>query len=250
MSNLSFDAHSLAISIVSHGQGALVRPLLLDLRQVALAGAKILVTVNTPEDESFLQDLGYTPKIIRNPRPKGFGSNHNGAFSHADRPWFAVLNPDIRFDPAIFLPLMKAFDAPGVGVSVPKIVSPQGQHEDSVRRFPSTLRILKRVLARLLRRRLGPDYDVEVENSFTVDWAGGMFMLFSSSAYSSVNGFDGRYFMYLEDADICRRLGERGLSTVCVPTVSAIHDARRASSRNLKHLKWHLTSLARFLYQR
>ena len=244
---LSFDPHSLASSIVSHGQGHLVRDLLRDLETLATAGVDIVVTLNIPEDEEFLGGLGYVPRVIRNSTPKGFGANHNQAFAQTNATWFAVLNPDIRCDPSVFSALVKVFADPSVGVAAPRVTNSMGANEDSIRRYPSVPRIGYRLLRRFLGLRNRADYDLTSREPFTVDWAAGMFLVFSSSAYKSIRGFDEGYFMYLEDTDICRRLASSGKSTLFVPDVSVIHDAQRASRRSFKHFSWHAKSMLRCL---
>jgi GT2 family glycosyltransferase len=105
-----------------------------------------------------------------------------------------------------------------------------------------------RVLRRIFGQRLRPDYSLDGDVPFAVDWAAGMFLLFDSAAYRSVGGFDERYFMYLEDADICHRLWAKGRRVIAAPSVSVVHDAQRASRRSLKHMRWHGASMARFLF--
>ena len=79
------------------------------------------------------------------------------------------------------------------------------------------------------------------------DWVAGMFMLFPADAYRLVNGFDERYFMYLEDVDICRRLNKNGLRVLYSDAVEIVHDGQFASRKNLRHFFWHVSSLLRFL---
>jgi N-acetylglucosaminyl-diphospho-decaprenol L-rhamnosyltransferase len=243
---IPFDAKKLSISIVSHGQGELMKPLLRDLRPIVKAGAEIQVTINIPEDESFLGDLKQSVHVIRNPVPQGFGANHNQAFSKTRREWFSVLNPDIRCSAEVFAPLVGVLADPEVGVIAPCVVSPLGKVEDSVRHYPSVPRITLRVFKRWLGMRMSSDYAIAGSTPVSVDWAAGMFMLFSSRNFEEVGGFDERYFMYLEDADICRRLGRQGHRTFVLPHVSVQHDARRGSFKNAKHLRWHLTSMLTF----
>ncbi len=75
-------------------------------------------------------------------------------------------------------------------------------------------------------------------------------MLFRSEVYSELAGFDERYFLYYEDVDLCRRLRRRGYDVRLLPSVSAVHDARRESRRSLRHLRWHLASMLRFMVTR
>ena len=53
--------------------------------------------------------------------------------------------------------------------------------------------------------------------------------------------------MYCEDADICTRLWQAGERVVICPDVQAIHHAQRASRRDLRHLRWHVASMMRYI---
>lgn len=236
----------LALSIVSHGQGDLVRPLLQELAPWAAAGAEIIVTLNRPEDESFLRDLPFAITILRNNEPKGFGANHNQAFARTRASRFAILNPDIRLLQVDLVRLLECLEDAGIGASAPVVVGPSGEPEDSARRYPTVGRIARRVGNRLRGLRNRSDYDIGQRGSLVVEWVAGMFVIFRRDAFEAVRGFDESYFMYLEDADICRRLSRQGLATVLVNT-RVMHDARRATMKSAKHLRWHARSMLRFL---
>ena len=106
-------------------------------------------------------------------------------------------------------------------------------------------------MLRLLRRVVLRDRALDYEwqgRSQAVDWVAGMFVMFRREAFAQVQGFDDqRFFMYFEDVDICRRLKGLGWDVRVQPAVRVVHDAQRASARQLKHLWWHLTSAARYL---
>ena len=99
----------------------------------------------------------------------------------------------------------------------------------------------------MLRDR-SADYTYADNEDVDVDWVAGMFMIFPSRIYREVKGFDTRFFMYLEDADICRRLKRAGYRVVCDTRQVVIHDARRSSFKNRQHLKWHMRSMLRFIF--
>lgn len=239
---------SLAISIVSHGQGDLVKSLLADLRPLASSGeVQVIVTLNFQEPEQFLTEAGYDITVIRNAHVKGFGANHNQAFANAHADFFAVLNPDVRLQPEVFPRLLQACEDATIGVCAPAVVAPNGRLEDNARKFPTLARVARRMVSRSLRRPTLPDYSAERGFPQEVDWVAGMFMLFRSAAFASVHGFDERYFMYLEDADICRRLWKRGWRVIISRESAVVHDARRATLHSFRHFKWHVTSLGKFL---
>jgi N-acetylglucosaminyl-diphospho-decaprenol L-rhamnosyltransferase len=240
----------MTLSIVSHGQGELIRPLLEDLRPAVAAGARLVITLNIPEEESFLGGLGEDAQILRNERPLGFGANHNQAFkSIQDTDRFVILNPDIRCDASVFAPLLDAANGGDAGAVAPRVLSAEGMVEDSARRHPSMRRILQRVLMRARGKRTQPDYTLEGDRSISVEWVAGMFIMFPRAVYAEVGGFDERYFMYLEDADICRRIALTGRKTLLLPYVDVVHDARRATSNSATHLRWHIGSLMRYLWR-
>jgi GT2 family glycosyltransferase len=62
-----------------------------------------------------------------------------------------------------------------------------------------------------------------------VDWVSGACLIIKREALAAVNGFDERYFMYWEDADLCRRLRQRGYTIRYVPMASAVHRVGQSS---------------------
>jgi len=232
----------LTFSVVSHGQSALIAHLLDDLRRLNLPDIEIVITINTPEDETPFMDRPFEPRIIRNSAPQGFGANHNAAFAVSRGRFFIVVNPDIRLTSLDIRCLLAPLDDPTVGAVAPLVLNSTGAVEDSVRRFPTVLELVRRVV---LKRR-APGYQWSTQ-PIAVDWTAGMFVVFRREAFTAVNGFDHRrFFMYFEDADIGRRLQLAGWKVMLQPMVSVIHDAQRASHRSMKHLSWHLTSAVRY----
>jgi N-acetylglucosaminyl-diphospho-decaprenol L-rhamnosyltransferase len=236
----------ISVSIVSHRNGRDIQRLLDDLASENWAEGhefEIIVVVNVPEQENWLdRQYPFTLKVIRNCSSRGFGANNNSAFSIAEGSYFAVVNPDIRLQGFRVGALLQAIQAPDCGICGPRVVNARGISEDNARRFPS--------IARLARRRIfgrsDQDYS-DAGGSVSVDWLAGMFMIFRADVFRSLGGFDERYFMYLEDTEICRYAKARGYSVEWVPSAYVYHEAARASRTSLKHFWWHFQSLIRFL---
>jgi N-acetylglucosaminyl-diphospho-decaprenol L-rhamnosyltransferase len=113
----------------------------------------------------------------------------------------------------------------------------------SARYFPTIFRIAKRVLFKVR----STDYLI-AENPFPVDWVAGMFVVYRRDAFKQVKGFDDkRFFMYLEDADICRRLAKAGWLVFLNPDSQVFHFAQRKSRTNFMHMRWHIISLLRYI---
>ena len=239
-------ARDITLSIVSHAQNRLVNQLLEDVQRTCAERVALLLTENAPDATPLaLAALTCPAERIANAAAKGFGANHNAAFQRCRTPYFCVANPDIRLRADPFPALAAQLADPGVGVVGPLVRDKAGRAEDSARRFPT----VGRLLARRLRARSGPDYAYE-RGALEVDWLAGMFLLFRSETYRAIGGFDERYFLYYEDVDICRRLAGRGLKAVYEPRAEVVHDARRASRRNLRLAWHHAASTLRFLRSR
>ncbi len=236
----------ITVSIVSHGHGDMLHDLLGDLDARCRGQVEVLLTHNVPESADFdIGRYGIAVRQILNTQPRGYGANHNAAFAAGSREFFCALNPDIRLPQNPYPALLQALGDSGAGVIAPRIVNALGAREDSARKFPTPMSIL----AKALTGKRPQDYEDGTAVYFP-DWIAGMFMLFRREAYERVGGFDERYFLYYEDVDICARLGSDNIKVAVCPSASAIHDARRASHRNLRHLGWHLSSMARFFARR
>jgi len=231
-----------SLSVVSHGQGGLVRALLADLAAHVKTRCEVVLTVNIPEpDLPDLQRMPFPVRVISNPAPKGFGANHNAAFRASSGRFFCVLNPDIRMSHDPFPALLTAAARPDAGVVAPVIRGPDGGIENSARPFPTPLSILRKALFGAPPALLPP-----ATGAIHPDWVAGMFMLIPRDLFAALGGFDERYFLYYEDVDLCARARLQGRDVVVTADAEAVHEARRQSHSDARYRRWHVRSMARF----
>ncbi len=236
------------ISIVSHKQKDLVFRLLEDCARLPSAPRmQLTVVLNVPEPSFVCPESAPFPiAVVRNEMPKGFGANHNAAFRKSplpeERQFFLVSNPDVRLKEDAVEKLVRCLENDSrVGVIAPLVRDSSGRIQSSARGLPTPARLLKKLF-------FGQDepYCHNSVAAFQPDWVAGMFMAFPADVFDTVGGFDEGYFLYYEDVDICSRLWLRGLSVQVDPRTSIVHDAQRASRKNLNYLRWHLASVCRF----
>ena len=233
----------ISISVVSHLQLEWVAGLMTDLEQLcADSRFELILTLNQDEALPFaLNQFSYPVKIIRNKHPLGFGANHNQAFHFAESACFCVINPDIRLTDNPFPVLLAGLKDSSVGVVAPFVVGNEGAPQDSARRFPTPLSILRKV------RGMPPASEYpSASAALHPDWVAGMFMLFPSHIFEKIGGFDERYFLYYEDVDICARLRLLAYEVLVCAQTRVLHEAQRHSHRNMRYLRWHLQSMLRF----
>jgi len=235
------------ISIINHRHGNLISLLISDLEKFCHAeDIKIVITNNIPDDNFFIKKSSLDIQIVNNLRPRGFGANHNSVFNNNDKAdYFCILNPDVRLKDNPFKSLVLNLNNLKAGVVVPAIIDSSGNPEVSARKFPTPISII----GKLFGKNLDAINTQFLKNVSEVDWGGGMFMLFRSSTYSKINGFDESFFLYYEDVDICGRLWESGYSVLYCPDTMVVHDGQKSSHSNIKFMYWHISSMLRYFYR-
>ena len=134
-----------------------------------------------------------------------------------------VLNPDVILRPGSVPPLLRALQEPEIGIVVPKVESPNGHLQFSLRREPTLLRALG------LTRTNHAAFSEYVSNPADylgpqiVDWALGAVMLISRKCYATLGGLDESYFLYSEETDFSLRARDIGLLTRYEPGAVAMH---------------------------
>lgn len=233
------------VSIVSHRQAGLVQNLLDDMRAYCQPDSiEVTVTLNVPEDVPFeSQAFPFPVAVIRNKERKGFGANHNAAFKRGgDARYFAVVNPDVRLRYDVFQPLVHVLEQDqSAAVVAPAVYDSNGVLQATARRFPTPWTLARRLCGLQERQTV-----MSLDRPVSVDWVGGMFMLFRASMFRSLGGFDEQYFLYYEDVDIGFRLHRVGQEVLFNGSLRVVHDARRDSHKRLEYLKWHIGSMFRF----
>jgi hypothetical protein len=233
---------SVTVSVVSHGQNALLNRLMADLAEHCASELELIVTQNILDPVPLSAPAQVRRlEVITNSQPKGFGANHNAAFARSTSPTFFVVNPDVRLFGDPFQTLAGRLKGRVAAVG-PMVLSASGEVEDSARRFPTVASLARKLVV----GATGPDYPTD-KGPLEVEWVAGMFIGFDREAYARVGGFDERYFLYYEDVDICRRLRIHGYEVLYDPTVSIVHEARRASRSDPRLMRIHAASVLRYL---
>lgn len=230
-----------AVSVVSHGHGKMVSGLIAQLLECPEV-SRIVITKNISEE--LLIPTSPIIQVIENKFPKGFGENHNFAFSKISEKYFCPLNPDIRLLTNPFPGLIESLKKYDAELVAPMVLNELGGIEDSARYFPTILSLIKKLFFKIQ----GHYNLAESRDMLSPEWVAGMFMFFKSSAYKKLNGFDNKYFLYYEDVDICVRLWRAGMRLVIDPSICVVHDARRASRNNFSHMKMHLKSMLLYFF--
>ena len=199
-------------------------------------------------------------RLIRNPKNPGFARSCNDGLADSNGELVILANPDTLIGPDFFEELESFFENnPAVGVAGPRIVDGAGALQLSARKelnFVSGLLGRTSLLTRLfpkstLVKRLFPAVDAP-SGPVKVDWVSGACMILRRRTIEDIGPMDERFFMYFEDADLCRRAREAGWQVYYLPQLEVLHHTGASSrSRPLARPKsiWNLHKSA-FLYHR
>lgn len=188
----------------------------------------------------------------------GYGKAMNlGATRVPDSDWLLLSNPDLTLSPGAIDELVRVGDSdPSIGVVGPLIHTPSGEIYPSARRLPS----LRHGIGHALFGQVWKTnpwtraYTADRENpprERDAGWLSGACLLVRREAFDQVDGFDDKFFMYLEDVDLCARIGRAGWRIVYAPSAELMHVGGHSTDKvNRVMIRAHHESMYKYLAAR
>jgi N-acetylglucosaminyl-diphospho-decaprenol L-rhamnosyltransferase len=201
-------------------------------------------------------EIPYPVRVIRNPENAGVARAWNQGISASTGEIVVLINPDSMVGEDFF-ELMEAFfeENASAGIVGPRILDDDGTLQLSARREVSIISGLfgrTSLLTRLFPKSalVKSQFPAVTETSVPaqVDWVSGACMVIRRRVLEEIGPLDERFFMYFEDADLCRRAREAGWSVYYLPHIEVTHGAG-GSTRSRPRAIWRLHKSA-FLYHR
>ncbi len=187
----------------------------------------------------------------------GFGAGHNIVIDKIKNysKYHLVLNPDVWFSPSVIPNLLVVIENErNAAMIAPRVLFPDGSHQNSCRRYPSVFELLIRrsgvfrKMFQLMIKR-GEYKDKDLTKPFYPEYLHGCFQLFKTNDFVTIKGFDERYFLYMEDADICRKIDELGKKKLYFPQEKIVHVLKKGSSKQLRLLIIHISSIIKYFFK-
>jgi N-acetylglucosaminyl-diphospho-decaprenol L-rhamnosyltransferase len=221
----------LDVVIVSYRCEGLLRDCLASLRENPASGQmRVIVVDNASGDGTpamVRREFGEV-ELIEQPSNSGFSVANNVGIAAGHAPYVLVLNPDTRITPGALDTMVAVLETrPEVGMAGPRLELDDGSFDHASRRsFPTPLSAFGHFTG--LGRREGASgalaaYRAPEVDSGPVEAINGAFMLIRRAALDQLGGFDPRYWMYMEDLDLCYRFAEAGWTTWYEPSVTVVH---------------------------
>lgn len=190
--------------------------------------------------------------LIRTGENLGFGKACNFGAKNADSDYLLFLNPDAAILEGTLTKVVNFMQEPAnqaVGICGVQLIEEDGQVSRSCARFPSVSGFLAHAvgLDRIFPR-LGhfmAEWDHLANRQ--VDHVIGAFFFVRRGLFKQLQGFDERYFVYLEDLDFSYRAHQAGWNTFYLADAQAFH-AGGGTSNQIKARRLFYSLRSRLLY--
>ena len=222
------------------------------LRSHASLPLELVVVDNASTDGSADAVRARRPEalLIANTENVGFARACNQGWRASRAAHVLFLNPDAELTAGAVEALVGLLeDRPAVGAAGPRTRGSDGTIQVSTGPDLSPLAELRQrrlVLGVALREaRALAEAEALHAREHEPAWVSGSCLVARRAALEAVGGFDERFFLYEEDADLCRRLREAGWGVVFTPAANVMHHLGRSMSKTPRRarLEYHRSHL-------
>jgi hypothetical protein len=232
------DAPRLAVVVVSFEARETLVAGLAALRAPASFPLELVVVDNASTDGSAESVRAREPGalLIANGDNLGFARACNQGWRASRAPHVLFLNPDAEVTPGAVETLVSLLESrPAVGAAGPRTRGSDGTIQVSTGPDLTPLAELRqrRLVLGVARREAHALAEAEALHAREHEpaWVSGSCLVVRRAALEAVGGFDERFFLYEEDADLCRRLREAGWRVVFTPAAEVKHHLGRSMSK-------------------
>jgi GT2 family glycosyltransferase len=190
-------------------------------------------------------------KVIACEKNVGFGAGNNTVLSLIESRYHVCINPDIEFTQDSISALVAYLDAnPDVAIATPRILNPDGSEQKLPKLRPRLNYLLARRFEKHSKRarqlcRAYTRADEPFSQATDIEVATGCFFVIRTATFKALRGFDQRFFLYFEDADLSLRAGSLG-RVVFFPHTEVVHYYERAATKSLRAFAIQIASMLKF----
>lgn len=202
---------------------------------------EVIIVDNSQNDPGMasLKESYPQVRVIQNVTNVGFAKANNQAVLSALGKTLLFLNPDtILADQSIEEMVAHLASNPDIGALGPKVLNTDGSLQYSCRRFPTLMTGLFNRYSLLSRWFPSNRYTVQYlmkdynhDENREVDWLSGCCLMVPRAIFEKADGFDEHYFLFNEDIDLCRTIGQNGYKVTYFPRAKITHHVSTSNNK-------------------
>lgn len=252
-----FDSEkSITASIVTYNSADEIDILMTSLQSCSSFGEITIYVIDNASKDGTVNLIRQSypwVKVIESQENLGFGRGHNLAIKNVHSKYHIIVNPDISVQPDTISKAIDYMDEnPDVVVITPFVMNTDGTQQFLPKKNPSMKYMIGGMFENKFKfcKKLREEYTLQNELITTpidVEFCTGAFMVTRTEALHKVGGFDERYFLHFEDADLTRELRKVGRA-VYNPDIKVNHKWHRENKKINKSFWVALKSM--FIYMR
>ena len=237
-SKFNFEDKAVTVSIVTYNSIDEIGKLLNSISACDyFANMEVYVIDNASCDGTvkFIKNKYPWVKIVENSCNVGFGKAHNQIINNVNSKYHIIINPDIEFDNETISRAVSYMDKnTDVAIMTPLMLNFDGTQQYLPKRNPSLRYLLGGFLEKSKwGKRIRDEYtlkNINTNDVIDIEFCTGAFMFARTEMLKSVRGFDERYFLHFEDADLTRELCKLGRA-IYNPNIRVMHRWHRENRK-------------------
>lgn len=215
---------SISVIIISYNSENFIEKCLSSLLKNLPLKSEVIVLDNASSDSTVEKLTKFIPqiKLIKSSKNLGFATGCNKATQEAKGEYLFFLNPDTEINTPVLEELVEFYGShPNAGIVAPKLIMPDGKTQPSAKKLPTIWGAFKEYILGI--KNSYSQYVPEGDNPQAVEMVYGAAILIKKDLFERLKGFDEKFFLYYEDADLCKRVAEIGKKVYYCPQVSVTH---------------------------
>lgn len=230
------------ISIVTYNDAYDIRALMNSLQESSYFDR---VSVYVVDNNSFDGTVDIIDKeypwvhLYKSKKNLGFGTAHNLVIKHINSKYHFIVNPDIIVQSETIENSVNYLDDNlDIVCMSPKVINIDGTEQYLPKKNPEMKYMIGGMFEQYIPfcNELRSEYTLEKEvitKPVDIEFCSGCFMATRTDALHKLEGFDEKFFLYFEDADLTRRFKAVGRTTYN-PTIRVVHKWKRENKTNNK----------------
>ena len=240
-----------SIIIINYKQEELVKDCISSIYNTFKSSSFEVILVNNSPDNILPKFNLPNFKLIES---ENFGYAHanNRAAEYANGEYLFFLNGDTLIKSDFLADFEKEFSGKEFGAAGLKLSCKDGTYQPSCYLENNFFNEIKNKKLENVFKGVNESKKNDIEKIYSsvrkVDWVSGAAMIIKKEVFGKIGGFDERFFLFYEDADICKRLSDAGYGIYFYPGSNIVHFKGENVNREFNNITYYFSKKSQLLY--